>query len=190
MGSGRTKLCREGLLDRNCHQGKQPVRGGCWEKQSRGCSLSTSTRPHKNGFSGAWNTSSLRDKELVGLVAWCGNIFPCFRYNEYSLVYRMCVIWHLLYLSCNGDRDRFLLLRVQDGCVSANHLPQLLRETAGHEGPNPTLEADLVPALHCVSKALFHLVLMFFLATPIPRRNGQKCLESSPGAGNGRTCSA
>lgn len=57
----------------------------------------------------------------------------------------------------------------------------------GHEERMPTIEADLAPSLLYVSEVLFHPVLdclEFFLEIPIPRCNGQKCLESSSGTGD------
>lgn len=56
-----------------------------------------------------------------------------------------------------------------------------------HKGPLNTTEADFAISLLYVSQILFHLVLdhvVFSLAIPIPRWNGQKCLEPSPGIGN------
>ena len=54
---------------------------------------------------------------------------------------------------------------------------------AGHGELAPTVEAAFALSLLFVSETFFSLVLdclLFSLMTLIPRRNGQKCLESSP----------
>ena len=63
------------------------------------CSCPTSC-VHKDG-PWAWNTSLGRVKvPTVGcarFITFCGNSFPCFSLNEYSLhlCLRVCILWHL-----------------------------------------------------------------------------------------------
>lgn len=61
---------------------------GWWERQSHVHSVSTPAQLHENG-PWACNTSLHRHKALTAcawLIILCGNIFPCFRFNVYSLV--------------------------------------------------------------------------------------------------------
>ena len=74
-----------------------------------------------------------------------------------------------------------------EGCVGQSPCVSCLWGPDSHEGPTHTTGSDLALSLPYVSKALFHPELdyaVFSLATPIPRCNGKKGLESSSGTDN------
>lgn len=96
----------------------------------------------------------------------------------------MCLTGHLLnpiaLFVLFKERTRSFHFSTRGVCAGQMLCVSWWEGPTDHGGQTSTTEADLILSLLYVSKALFHPVLdcvVFCLATLIPRRSGQKCLD-------------